>query len=94
MNARYPGGTGTKQFFSLLEKDFFFFTVLTKKSISRKYTADVQYQMKLFQQLGRSFLLKSCFRTKHNCHCTVGLWLNAATLMFISSFCFLLKPQP
>ena len=32
MNTRYPAGTATKQFFSLLEKDFFF-TVLTKKSI-------------------------------------------------------------
>ena len=66
MNTRYPAGTATKQFFSLLENDFFFFTVLTKTSISRKYTTDVQYQMKLFQQLGRGFLLKSCFRTKHN----------------------------
>ena len=94
MNTIYPAGTGTKQFFSLLEKGFFFFTVLTKKSISRKHTVDVQYQMKLFQRLGRSFLLKSYFRTKHNCHCTIGLLLNAATLMFISSFCFLLKPQP
>ena len=67
MNTRYPAGTATKQFFSLLEKDFVFFAVLTKKSKkSRKYTVDVQYQMNLFQQLGRSFLLKSCFRTKHN----------------------------
>ena len=65
MNTRYPAGSVTKQF-SLLEKDFFFFTVLTKKSISRKYTADLQYQMKLFQQLGRSFLIKSGIRTKHN----------------------------
>ena len=79
MNTRHPDGTATKQFFSLLEKNFFF-TVLTKKSISRKYTVDVQNQMKLFQQLGRSFLLKNCSRTKHNRHFTIGLWLNAATL--------------
>ena len=32
MNTRYPAGMATKQFFSLLEKDFFL-TVLTKKSI-------------------------------------------------------------
>ena len=58
MNTRYPAGTAAKQFLSLLEKDFFFFTVLTKKSISRKYTADMQYQMTLFQQLSRVFSSK------------------------------------
>ena len=89
MITSYPAGTATKQFFPLLEKDFFSFSVLTKTSISRKYTADVQYQMKLFQQLGRSFLLKSCFRTKHNCHFTIGLWLNAGTLNVYFIFLFL-----
>ena len=84
MNTR----TGTALFF-FISKGFFFFTVLAKKSIFRKYTADVQYPMKLFQQLGRSFLLKSCFRTKHNCHCTIGLWLNTATLNVYVIFLFL-----
>ena len=69
MNTRYPAGTATKQFFSLLEKDFFF-TVLTKKSkyseIYCRRAASNETGMELFQQLGRSFLFKSCFRTKHN----------------------------
>ena len=89
MNTRYPAGMATKQFFFFIRKGFFFFTVLSKKSISRKHTADVQYQMKLFQQLGSSFLLQSCFRTKHNCHCTIGLWFNAATLNVYFIFLFL-----
>ena len=38
MNARYPGGTSTKQFFSLLEKDFFFLYCINKKvNISEIY---------------------------------------------------------
>ena len=42
--------------------------------------ADLQYQIKLFQQLGRSFLYKIISCTKHNWHFTIGLLINAATL--------------
>ena len=42
--------------------------------------ADLENQMKLFQQIGRSFLYKFSSHTKHNWHCTIGLLINAATL--------------
>ena len=38
MNTIYPAGTGTKQFFSLLEKDFFFLYCINRKvNISETY---------------------------------------------------------
>ena len=33
MNTRYPAGTATKQFFSLLEKDFFLYCINKKVNI-------------------------------------------------------------
>ena len=37
MNTRYPAGTATKQFFSLLEKDFFLYCINKKVNISEIY---------------------------------------------------------
>ena len=50
--------------------------------------ADLQYQMKLFKQLGRSFSLQSPL-TKHNWYCAFGFLINTAPLnvYFILHYC-------
>ena len=48
--------------------------------IGKYVDTDLEYQMKLCQQLGRSFPYKISPHTKHNWHCTIGLSINAATL--------------
>ena len=59
----------------------------------RKYVnADLQYQMKLFKQLGRSFSLQSPL-TKHNWYCAVGFLINTAPLnvYFILHYCLFFR---
>ena len=59
----------------------------------RKYVnADLQYQMKLFKQLGRSFSLQSPL-TKHIWCCAVGFLINTAPLnvYFILHYCLVFR---
>ena len=59
----------------------------------RKYVnADLQYQMKLFKQLGRSFSLQSPL-TKHNWYCAFGFLINTAPLnvYFILHYCLVFR---
>ena len=59
----------------------------------RKYVnADLQYQMKLFKQLGRSFSLQSPL-TKHIWCCAVGFLINTAPLnvYFILHYCLFFR---
>ena len=46
----------------------------------KQVDADLQYQMKLFQQLCRIFFYKSSSRTKHYWHCIIGFLIDTALL--------------